>query len=151
VTQVAFHIGIDDRVAYCCRLVRKVLASGAQALILGDAAMLRRMDAVLWADEAAGFTPHTMVDAAPAIVARSPVVLAAQVPTDLAQQSVLINMTDQLPDDPHPRDRVIELVSADEQAIQDARARWKSYKQRGFELVNHDARQRTAGKATDSG
>ena len=150
-TQVAFHIGIDDRVAYCCRLVRKVLASGAQALILGDAAMLRRMDAVLWADEAAGFTPHAMADAPAAIASRSPVLLAAQVPTDLARQSVLINMTDQLPDDPHPRERVIELVSADEQAIQDARERWKSYKQRGFELVNHDVRQRAAGKVADSG
>ncbi len=150
-TQVAFHVGIDDRVAYCCRLVRKVLASGAQALILGDVATLRRMDLALWADEAAGFTPHAMVDAPAAIASRSAVLLAAQVPTDLARQSVLINMTDQLPDDPHARERVIELVSADEQAIQDARARWKTYKQRGFELVNHDVRQRSAGKATDSG
>jgi DNA polymerase IIIc chi subunit len=46
---------------------------------------------------------------------------------------------------------VIELVSADEQAIQDARERWKSYKQRGFELVNHDVRQRASGRAADSG
>lgn len=150
-TQVAFHVGIDDRVAYCCRLLRKVLASGAQALILGDAALLRRVDAALWAEEAAGFTPHAMADAPAPVASRSPVLLAAQVPTDLARQSVLINMTDQLPDDPHARDRVIELVSADEQAIQDARVRWKSYKQRGFELVNHDVRQRAAGKATDSG
>ena len=150
-TQVDFHVGIEDPVAYGCRLVRKVLASGAQALILGDAAMLRRMDVVLWTDEAAGFAPHAMVDAPAAIVARSPVLLAAQVPTDLAQQYVLINMTDQLPDDPHTRERVIELVSADEQAIQDARERWKSYKQRGFELVNHDVRQRASGRAADSG
>ncbi len=150
-TQVAFHVGIDDRVAYCCRLVHKVLASGAQALILGDAAMLRRMDAGLWAQDAASFVPHAMVEAAAAIVARSPVLLAAQVPSELAQQAVLINMTDHLPDDPHPRGRVIELVSADEQALQDARERWKSYKQRGFELVNHDVRQRSAGKAADSG
>ncbi len=150
-TQVAFHIGIEDRVAYCCRLVRKVLASGAQALILGDTAMLRRMDAALWADEAAGFTPHAMADAPAALAHRSPVLLAAQVPTDLAQQAVLINMTDQLPDDPHKRERMIELVSSDEQAIKDARERWKSYKQRGFELVNHDVRKRTAGKAADSG
>ena len=150
-TQVAFHVGIEDRVAYCCRLVRKVLASGAQALILGDAAMLRRLDAVLWADEATGFTPHALADGPASIAAHSPVLLAVQVPTDLAQQSVLINMSDQLPDDPHKRERVIELVSGDEQAIQDARERWKSYKQRGFSLVNHDVRQRAAGKAGDSG
>ena len=150
-TQVAFHIGIEDRVAYCCRLVRKVLASGAQALILGDPAMLRRLDAVLWADEATGFTPHALADGPACIAAHSPVLLAAQVPTDLVQQSVLINMSDQQPDDPHKRERVIELVSGDEHAIQEARQRWKSYKQRGFSLVNHDVRQRAAGKATDSG
>ena len=150
-TQVAFHIGIEDRVAYCCRLVRKVLASGAQALILGDAAVLRRMDAALWADEAAGFMPHAMAEAPAALAHRSPVLLAEQVPSDLAQQAVLINMSDQLPDDPHKRERMIELVSSDEQAIQDARERWKSYKLRGFSLVNHAVRQRTAGKAADSG
>ena len=150
-TQVAFHIGIEDRVAYCCRLVRKVLASGAQALILGDGPMLRRLDAALWADEAAGFTPHALADGPASIAAHSPVLLAAQVPTDLAQQSVLINMSDQPPDDPHQRERVIELVSGDEQAIQDARQRWKSYKQRGFSLVNHDVRQRASDRATDSG
>ena len=150
-TQVDFHIGIEDRVAYACRLVRKVLASGAQALILGDPAMLRRLDAVLWADEATGFTPHALADGPAYIAAHSPVLLAAQVPTDLAQQSVLINMSDQQPDDPHKRERVIELVSGDEHAIQEARQRWKSYKQRGFSLVNHDVRQRAAGKATDSG
>ena len=150
-TQVDFHIGIEDRVAYGCRLVRKVLASGAQALVLGDPAMLRRLDAVLWADEATGFTPHALADGPASIAAHSPVLLAAQVPTDLAQQSVLINMSDQQPDDPHKRERVIELVSGDEHAIQEARQRWKSYKQRGFSLVNHDVRQRAAGKATDSG
>jgi DNA polymerase-3 subunit chi len=151
VTQVAFHIGIEDRAAYCCRLVRKVLASGAQALILGDAAMLRRIDAALWADEVAGFTPHAMADAPATVTYRSPVLLAAQVPTNLAQHAVLINMTDQLPDDPHTRDRVIELVSGQEQSIEDARQRWKSYKQRGFHLVNHDVRLSAAGRATDSG
>ena len=112
---------------------------------------LRRMDAALWADEAAGFTPHAMAEAPAALAHRSPVLLAEQVPSDLAQQAVLINMSDQLPDDPHKRERMIELVSSDEQAIQDARERWKSYKQRGFSLVNHAVRQRTAGKAADSG
>jgi DNA polymerase-3 subunit chi len=151
VTQVAFHIGIEDRVAYCCRLVRKVLASGAQALILGDAAMLRRMDAALWADEAAGFIPHAMSDGPQDVAARSPVLLTEHVPRDLARLAVLINMTGQLPEDPHTRERVIELVSSEEPAIEDARQRWKSYKQRGFTLVNHDVRQRAAGRAADSG
>jgi DNA polymerase III subunit chi len=151
VTQVDFHIGIEDRVAYGCRLVRKVLASGAQALILGDALLLRRMDAALWADEAAGFIPHAMSDAPPAVAARSPVLLTEQIPKDLALQAVLINMSGHLPEDLHSRERVIELVSAEEQAIEDARQRWKRYKQRGFTLVNHDVRQRAVGKAADSG
>jgi len=151
VTQVDFHTGIQDPVAYCCRMVRKVLGSGAQALILGDAPTLRRIDAALWADEVAGFTPHAMADAPAAIASRSPVLLAEQVPPDLGRQSVLINLTEQLPDDPHTRERVIELVSGDEQAIQYARQRWKSYQQRGCNLVNHAVRQRASGTAMDSG
>ena len=150
-TQVAFHLGIDDRVAYCCRLVRKVLASGAQALVLADPALLRRLDAALWADEATGFTPHAMADAAVAIVSRSPVLLASEAPADAAQQAVLINLSEQLPADLDARERIIELVSGEEAAIQEARQRWKGYKQRGCSLVNHDLRQRAAGTPADSG
>ncbi len=141
-TQVDFHIGIEDPVAYGCRLVRKVLASGARALILGDANLLRRMDVALWADEASGFLPHAMADAPAAVLARSPVLLADKVPKGSPSDAVLINFSGQLPDDHPGRERIIELVSADERAIQAARERWKSYKQQGFSLVNHDVRPR---------
>lgn len=143
-TQVDFHIGIQDPVAYGCRLVRKVLASGARALIVGDADLLRRMDAALWADEASGFLPHAMADAPAAVLARSPVLLADEVPEGASSDAVLINIGGQLPDDHQGRERIIELVCADERAIQAARERWKSYKQRGFSLVNHDVRQRAS-------
>jgi len=151
VTQVAFHIGIDDRVAYACRLVRKALASGAQALVVADAATLRRLDEALWAGEAAGFTPHAMASATGTVAARSPVLLADHVPNDLASDAVLINMTGLLQDDPHTRERIVELVSAEEFDLQGARQRWKSYKQRGFRLVNHDVRQASNIKSSDSG
>ena len=141
-TQVDFHIGIEDPIAYGCRLVRKVLATGARALILGDADLLRRMDAALWADEASGFLPHAMADAPAAVLARSPVLLADEVPEGSFSDAVLINFRDQLPQDHQGRERIIELVRADERAIQAARERWKRYKQRGFSLVNHDVRQR---------
>lgn len=150
-TQVDFHIGIEDPVAYCCRLVRKVLATGSQALIVADAALLQHLDAALWADAPSGFTPHAMADAPPAVVARSPVVLAVSVPVDLLPHAVLINLTSRLPDDSDTRDRIVELVSDEEDAVKEARVRWKTYKQRGHELVNHDVRERAKVRGTDSG
>ncbi len=150
-TQVAFHIGIDDRVGYACRLVRKVLASGAKALVLADAATLRRLDEALWVSEAAGFTPHAMAGAPTTIAARSPALLAEQVPENLASDAVLINMTGSVQNDPHSRERLIELVSGEEFDIQAARQRWKTYKQRGFSLVNHDVRHGSTMKTPDSG
>lgn len=141
-TQVDFHIGIEDPVAYCCRLVRKVLATGSQALIVADAALLQHLDAALWADEPSGFTPHAMADAPPAVVARSPVVLAATVSWKIGFNQVLINLSGEFPDDGQGFARIIELVSRDDLAVKAARERWKSYKRLGFSLVNHDLRLR---------
>lgn len=141
-TQVAFHIGIDDRVGYACRLLRKVLASGAQALVIGDGAVLAGVGRALWEAEPSSFVPHARADAAPSVRDRSPVLLAEQVPADCAQEAVLINLGDAVPTDPYARARLIELVSADENDLRLARQRWKHYSERGFSLTNHDARKR---------
>ena len=141
-TQVAFHIGIDDRVGYACRLLRKALASGVQALVIGEGAMLAGVDRALWEAELTGFVPHARVDAPPAVRDRSPELLAEQVPADCAQEAILINLGAAVPVDPHVRARMIELVSADEDDLRLARQRWKHYSERGFSLTNHDARKR---------
>ena len=141
-TQVAFHIGIDDRVGYACRLLRKAVASGAKALVVGEPDTLAALDKALWDFEQTSFFAHARADAPAVVRDRSPVLLAEHVPADCAQEASLVNLGAQIPDDPHARSRLIELVGADEDALRLARGRWKDYGARGFSLTNHDARKR---------
>ena len=62
-TQVAFHIGIDDRVGYACRLLRKAVASGAKALVVGEPDTLAALDKALWDFEQTSFFAHARADA----------------------------------------------------------------------------------------
>ncbi|HEX4510005.1 MAG TPA: DNA polymerase III subunit chi, partial [Burkholderiaceae bacterium] len=77
-TDVAFHTGVPDPLAYACRLLRKAYRAGSGLVVHADAAFLERLDVALWAFEPLEFVPHAMLprDASDAgQVARSPILL----------------------------------------------------------------------------
>ena len=43
-TQVVFHVGIEDRLDYACRLIRKALGAGARVLVLADEELIAPLD-----------------------------------------------------------------------------------------------------------
>jgi len=48
-TEIAFHFGAPDKVAYAVRLLRKATGAGARVLVFGNQDLLNRLDASLWA------------------------------------------------------------------------------------------------------
>ncbi|MFM6991131.1 MAG: DNA polymerase III subunit chi [Rhodoferax sp.] len=133
VTDVAFHFGAPDKVAYAVRLLRKAVGTGVRVLVVADAGQLTRLDAALWASGATDFNAHCFNDATAQAVARSPVVLsgydgAASCPP----LDVLVNLGTSMPQafDRHPR--VIEVVSTEEEDRMLARQRWKTYAAQGI-------------------
>jgi DNA polymerase-3 subunit chi len=60
VTEVAFHFGAPDKVAYVCRLLRKAVGAGAKVVVVTNEVDLPRLDADLWAMSPTEFLPHAV-------------------------------------------------------------------------------------------
>ena len=145
-TQVVFHVGIEDRLDYACRLIRKALGSGARVLVLADEELIVPLDEALWLHDPTSFVPHALAGSPQAQSGQCAVLLAHDTTHMEGAWPVLINMRRELPEVPPRCEKLIELVSSDEEDLILARQRWKSYVQRGFTPANHDARKRATAR-----
>ena len=137
-TEVAFHFNAPDKLAYACRLLRKAVAGGARVVVTAPEEALRRLDTLLWTFSQTDFIPHALQpDGADSVVMASPVVLTGQ-PAQAPHRQVLVNLGDAMPAGFEQFERVIEVVSLDEDDRQRARGRWKQYAGQGYDIVRHD-------------
>lgn len=135
-TEVAFHFGAPNKLDYVGRLLRKAVGRGARLVVLGPQDLVRRLDAHLWALAPTEFLPHG-VEGDPC-AARSPVLLTSTLHPGLHASSVLLNLSNAVPDGFDRFARVIEVVSHDEEDRLAARGRWKHYAQQGIAIQKHD-------------
>ena len=136
-TEVAFHFNAPDKLGYACRLLRKAVGTGARVMVTGDSSILRELDIALWTFAPLEFLAHCNGQATAATLAASPVVLAESVRTAPHQQ-VLVNLGGTVPEGFERFERLIEVVTGQEQDRLDARQRWKHYADRGYAIRKHD-------------
>lgn len=137
-TEVAFHFNAPEKLAYACRLLRKAVASGAKIVVTGEPGLLRELDVALWTFAPLEFVPHCYAPAAgDAVLAASPVVLA-DTARQTPHQQVLVNLGAEVPEGFERFERLIEVVSQEDEDRQQARARWKHYCDRGYAITRHD-------------
>jgi DNA polymerase-3 subunit chi len=137
-TEVAFHFNVPDKLAYACRLLRKARGGGSRLVVTGEAAQLRALDTDLWTFSALDFIPHCYTAVAdPQLVEASPVVLADSARAT-PHHDVLVNLGEAVPDGFERFERLIEVVSQDEDDRQVARRRWKHYADRGYAIKRHE-------------
>ena len=136
-TDIAFHFNAPDRLAYICRLLRKAVGSGAKVVVTGDPGILRQLDADLWSLSPTDFVPHCDMNSDVAMLSATPVILSPTIDSTPHHQ-VLLNLGHTLPTGFEAFERVIEVVSLDEEDRQLARGKWKQYADRGFNIVRHD-------------
>ncbi|MDE2416214.1 MAG: DNA polymerase III subunit chi [Burkholderiales bacterium] len=137
-TDVAFHFGAPDKLAYVCRLLRKATASGVRVMVVGAGETLQQLDTALWALAATDFVTHTYAEAPGTLAARSSVVLSGDASLDCSRLPVLVNLLEQAPLGFERFARVIEVVSTDEADRNLARERWKHYMRQGIAITRHD-------------
>ena len=141
-TEIAFHVNAPDKLDYACRLLRATQKKSAQVLVLGHIGALKSLSSKLWAMAPTEFLPHCLADASADVIAHSPIVLSAELPSSGAEisseQQVLLNLGAVLPAGFERFERLIELVGQDEADLQAARTRWKHYKDRGYALSRYD-------------
>lgn len=143
-TEIAFHFGAADKVAYAVRLLRKAVGTGARVLVLGYPDLVQRLDAALWGSAPTEFFTHCLSDASDRVLAMSSVVLVAEGgPIPSVIMPVLVNLGAQMPQGFEHHQRVIEVVSVDEDDRNLARQRWKSYTALGYTIVRHDLQLRS--------
>lgn len=137
-TGVEFHFNAPDKVGYACRLLRKAVGKGARVVVTGEPGLLRELDDALWKFSATEFVPHCYGDTAgAAVLAASPVVLM-DTARGAPHQQVLVNLGTAVPEGFERYERLIEIVTSDEDDRQHGRRRWKHYADRGYAIIRHD-------------
>ncbi|HEY1231201.1 MAG TPA: DNA polymerase III subunit chi [Ramlibacter sp.] len=135
-TEITFHVNTPDKVGYACRLLRKAWGAGSKVAVTAEPELLRELDVALWTFSAVDFIPHCY-EAPDAQRERTPIVLV-----DSARAAphvdVLLNLGASVPEGFERFERLIEVVSADEADLQQARRRWKHYASRGYAMTRHD-------------
>ena len=148
--RVDFHSQVGDKLTYTCRLVRKIfsLASASEPIkkivIVGSVVDIDQLNQMLWGFSSEDFLPHCLIDEESAEF--TPILLATTYDEDQFQniphQDVFIHLgqdfLEGIEQISNRFDRVIEVVSLEENEVAAGRQRYKQYRSMGMELFNHD-------------
>jgi len=135
-TRVDFHFNAPDKLLYGCRLVRKIYRTGQRVLVCADdPSMLIAFDQALWAISATDFIPHVMTG--DPLEADTPVLLGTTA-DQVSCHEVLVNLGQTTPIGFARFERLVEVVSVDQADREPGRARWRFYRDRGYQVTTHD-------------
>jgi len=137
-TEITFHVNAADKLDYACRLLRTTQKKAAKVLVCASPEVLKQLSSQLWAMAPAEFLPHCFADAAPAVIALSPVVLVSDLSDTRFEHDVLLHLGADLPVGFERFARLIEVVSQTDTDVQPARQRWTHYKKRGYAMTRYD-------------
>jgi DNA polymerase III subunit chi len=135
-TQIDFYFHVENKLHTACTLSAKAYSRGMRVLAFcPDSDTSQKFSRLLWSAHAVSFIPHCT--AADPLAAVTPVIVdhdGSNVPHD----EVLINLGAEWPPFFSRFQRLIEIVSLDEEDRGSARARFKFYRDRGYEIKSHD-------------
>ena len=137
-TTIDFYFNAADRLAVACRLAGKALRQGKRMLIHApQAEVAQAIDRLLWTWPAISFVPHCY--AGDALAAETPVLIAMDgEPGMPAPREVLLNLGAECPPGFERHERVLEIVSREAAERSAGRSRYAFYRDRGYEIRNHD-------------
>jgi len=135
-TEVDFYTHVQDKYEVACALSAKAVERGLRVLVYtADSAGSERMDRLLWTWQQLSFVPHCR--SGHRLAAVTPVVVDHQ-GESLDRDDVLINLHPETPSFFSRFHRLVEIVGQDEGDRQQARQRFKFYRDRGYDIRTHD-------------
>ena len=139
-TEITFHLNANNKMDYCCRLLRKAYNSQAKIVVKGSAEVLQQLDQALWSISTTDFIPHCNSDAEPELLSASPIVLTSNIDSFdlLPHHQVLLNMDEDTASGFEKFERVIEVVGNEHDDKSKARDLWRHYSQRGYPISTHE-------------
>ncbi len=134
-TEVLFYTNADNKLQTACQLTSKALVRGMRVMLLTpDAAATEQLGKLLWSVPSTGFTPHCRRDDPLAPV--TPVIIDHSA-EPLIHDQVLVNLCDDLPAFFSRFHRLVEIVGREDGDRTAARARFRFYRDRGYEIRTH--------------
>lgn len=135
-TRIDFYFEAEDKLQVACRLSAKAVQQKLRVLIYApDEAQAQRIDKMLWTWQATAFLPHCMTRSP--LAAQTPVLITHE-PEDMPHDEVLLNLHYEWPPAFSRFQRLVEIVGRDDEDREAARGRFRFYRDRGYEIVNHD-------------
>lgn len=135
-TQIDFYFHVENKLQTACALSAKAFARGLRVFAFcPDAEVSMKFNRLLWTTPALSFVPHCASD--DALAAVTPVIIDHD-GKNLLHDQVLINLRPEWPPFFGRFQRLIEIVSLDEEDRRLARGRFKFYRDRGYEIQSHD-------------
>lgn len=137
-TSIDFYFNAGDRYAVACRLAAKALQQKKRVMVYApEPQVAQQIDRLLWTQQALSFVPHCMAD--DALAADTPVLIwAGDTPAVAQPREILLNLSAATPPRFEQHERLLEIVSKDEEDRAAARERHKFYKARGYLIRSHD-------------
>lgn len=133
-TRIDFYFNVSNKPQLLAELVQGALHKRRQVTFtVDDEKIASEISANLWQHTTTSFIPNVL--AHDALAAQTPVLMHWQDNT-LLQNDMLINLTQAEPSFFSRFTHLIELISDDEQEKVAGRARYKFYRDRGYEIKN---------------
>jgi DNA polymerase III subunit chi len=141
-SEATFYVLQSDsqraRFEFACKLIEKAYRSGQFGYVLTDSdAQSQLIDDLLWTFRAGSFIPHQQFTGE--LPALENVFLIGATPTPQAWQKLVINLSNQIPQNFQQAARILEILDNSEATKEPGRHRWAQYKQAGFDVTKHDA------------
>ena len=134
-TRIDFHTNVPDKIAYACRLVRKAYAANHRVVLMTeDATQLAELNAAMWTFSATDFLPHVL--AGDALAPDTPIVLTDNDEAQLPHTELLVNLARRAPTGMTKFERMIEVISSDEEDAAAGRKRYVAYKLQDHPLTH---------------
>ncbi len=135
-TQIDFYTHVNDKLHTVCQLVAKAYERKLKVLVFTpDSGTSSKLDNMLWTASAIGFIPHAIAGAE--IAAETPIIIDHQGET-LNHDDVLINLRPEWPPFFSRFQRLVEVVSVEENDRLAARERYTFYRDRGYPIKSHN-------------
>lgn len=139
-TTIDFYTRCPDPLRIAVQLIAKAWTQHGHVRVLtADGAMTADLDLLLWKWPATGFMPHCRLHGP--LASETPILIDHIIEHE-GPAAVLVNFQPAPPPFFSRFERLAEIVADDEEAIAAGRARWKFYKERGYELRQHNLGER---------
>lgn len=136
-TRIRFYHGASDRLQAAVEWLAQAYAARQRVVVYApDPVIADRIDQMLWTRGSLSFVPHCRAESP--LARETPVLIASRLQSPTKDEH-LLNLDHAIPVEFARYEEVIEIVSTDDGDRQPARARYRFYRERGYELIDRKA------------